>query len=145
MQILNLTETKTAAVQFIRDNPAIRDLAGEFDGGKFAAGRKDNKIWFLEYGTQNLEWFAVDAQDPASEIIFKGYTRIELETAFGLVENPADWKAPICAKIDRGNLARVMAAVEFYTSTQVRITGDVGGSIIRVEALGYRMGPAGDR
>jgi hypothetical protein len=77
-----------------------------------------------------------------------------LHAAFRLVADASDWKAPICAVVNvpadeppaafRALLAR---AVEYFTATTptfVEIVTDGLGLKLRVEAAGYRRGPAGD-
>lgn len=84
------------------------------------------------------------------------FTQEELRAAFDQVtQGMGDWKAPINADIDveHKGLARTVsllkAAVMHFTATEARIIF-VGTHIgrpmhaLRVEAKGYRMGPAGD-
>ena len=77
------------------------------------------------------------------------YTHEELTAAFEAVQDPADWKAPICVALaPTVNIALVVAAIEFYTATTPRVslrlcTATTPTRII-VESEGYRAGPAGD-
>lgn len=75
-------------------------------------------------------------------IVFEGFTEAELSAAFNSVADPDDWKAPVdavCLKADR---ERVKAAVIFYTATEPMFFPN-DETTIRVEADGYRAGPAG--
>lgn len=73
-----------------------------------------------------------------------------LKRAFDAVANPADWKAPIDARVTRDVLARanvtiedILEAVEFFTATTATVsTPDMHGAR-SVRADGYRRGPAG--
>ena len=108
----------------------------------------------MNYETKNLtaeDGTQIAVQIPTGDLL-GGYTRIELDRAFSSVQNPADWKAPIDCILDlrglclievRNKLARVKAAIEFFTATTASVHV-VDGGIYRVTALGYRMGPAGD-
>ena len=76
-----------------------------------------------------------------------------LKTAFDVVCDARDWKAPISIHAEIGLWTRLCAqlgittelvceAVEFFTATQATVT-EVNGEI-RITAPGYRAGPAGD-
>ncbi len=73
-----------------------------------------------------------------------GITPDELEQAFELVRDPLDWRNRIDAVIESDEVERVCIAIRFYTATDpdVMVLGD---GRVRVMALGYRLGPAGDR
>lgn len=69
-----------------------------------------------------------------------------LRKAFDRVANSNDWRAPIDAVVvvlDDAELEDIRDAVEFFTATQATITL-VDGRTYRVQADGYRRGPAGD-
>lgn len=86
------------------------------------------------------------------------YTQEELKQAFDIVtQHMRDWKAPICAEVDvaHAELGRMVnlikAAVMHFTATEATVyhLGTYGEQpntlhALRVEAKGYRMGPAGD-
>lgn len=70
-----------------------------------------------------------------------------LRAAFKAVENPKDWRAPINATVDLAQpgsptIGAIREAVEWFTATVARVT-HVHGALIRVQAIGYRAGPAG--
>jgi len=83
---------------------------------------------------------------------YAGFTVEELKRAFEHVEDYDDWRNPIDAWVTEAMFLVTSAAVEFYTGTKLRIVdkavlkranGD-GLSTYRVQADGYRKGPAGD-
>jgi hypothetical protein len=66
-----------------------------------------------------------------------------MQDAFNLVCNPADWRAPIYdAVIDAADEDRVREAVIYFTATVPTFSPMKGGKL-RVNAVGYRNGPAG--
>jgi hypothetical protein len=67
----------------------------------------------------------------------------EMEKYFNMVANPNDWRAPIDAVIAMGKFMKCKAAVEFFTSTELIIVYESKGGKVRVQATGYRNGPAG--
>jgi len=69
-----------------------------------------------------------------------------LEPVFNRLHDPADWKAPIDAFCRREERAVVARAIEFFTATQARFSEPYPASKgwLRVQADGYRRGPAGD-
>jgi len=81
-----------------------------------------------------------------------GYTDEELDAAWDEVKNQKDWKAGVDREVyDKTDeeLARIVYAVGFYTSTQAvleELPAAEGwhSRRTRVRAVGYRMGPAGD-
>ena len=73
---------------------------------------------------------------------FAGYTFAALHDAFELVRDPADWKAPINATILLDNVSVVDCAISFFTATEPIFISAQNG-LVRVEADGYRDGPAG--
>lgn len=74
-----------------------------------------------------------------------GYTQLQLRAAFDSVQAPHDWKAPIVsASCEMGDAGLVATAIEFYTATKARFDYDANTGKLRVQAIGYRNGPAGD-
>lgn len=80
------------------------------------------------------------------------YTADEVREAMERVENKADWKAAIDATIEvvgsdwPQQLAKIAFAIEFYTATKAEFTPlgiSAGKLVVRVQAAGYRAGPAG--
>jgi hypothetical protein len=97
-----------------------------------------------------VEETIVNAELAAAGERVGGYTIDELQAAFNRVRDARDWKAPIRATvgarakhggIDVALLAKIAAAVEFYTATKPTIT--IIGTTAHVTAVGYRQGPAG--
>ncbi len=77
----------------------------------------------------------------------KTYTQQELEAAFTLVHDPADWKAPICAAVKGEQVNVVVEAVKHFTATIPSVTyreTPAHGITFLIQSVGYRMGPAGD-
>jgi hypothetical protein len=74
-----------------------------------------------------------------------GYTRQQLNDAFKMVHDPDDWKAPINNVIPGHPVTKekVREAILFYTATNATFT-ELDDGRCRVEAAGYRLGPAGD-
>ena len=66
----------------------------------------------------------------------------QMEWAFKLVANKADWKASIDRWIRKRDLALVLEAIDFYTATEGRVVEELP-TYCRVVAAGYREGPAG--
>ena len=73
---------------------------------------------------------------------YRGFTESEIRVAMKRIE-PMDWKDPIKATVPSSALGVSLAAVAFYTATEATATKLPGG-IYRLEAPGYRAGPAGD-
>jgi len=77
-----------------------------------------------------------------------GYTHDQLEAAFAQVRPAGYWKDPIDAWIDFSDYEVVAYAVEFFTATKLRPIEMQGegatGVRVRVQAVGYQAGPAGD-
>lgn len=74
-----------------------------------------------------------------------------LSAAFDLVADPDDWKAPIDAVVTLPHVMdglEVKKAVQFFTATEATISvvglASETDITVRVQAPGYRMGPAGD-
>jgi hypothetical protein len=73
-----------------------------------------------------------------------GYGEAALRQAFELVQNPDDWKAEISALIPADLVPIVCSAVRFFTATEATTRpADAVPNGVWVEAIGYRMGPAG--
>ncbi len=72
-----------------------------------------------------------------------GYTREILQDIFTAIQNPKDWKAPIIAEIAPSLEDKVLHAITFFTATTPTFTVLESG-YLKVEADGYRKGPAGD-
>lgn len=85
----------------------------------------------------------LEMDEVVAQVGGREFTRRELMDAFSAVEEPGDWKAPIDQVVPEDfDLDAIAAAVEFFTATEATFT-DAGGRRVRVEADGYRMGPAG--
>lgn len=85
-----------------------------------------------------------DKEPDAEEKVFKGYTEAELKAAFEKVCDPHDWKDPIVKRVPTNKMDLTIAAIEFYTATEVKVTALAGRDDVTVESIGYRAGPAGD-
>ena len=72
------------------------------------------------------------------------YERRALEAAFDDVCNPDDWKSPIDSVCRADQQDIVSRAVVFFTATVPTFDPIPGTNKVRVTALGYRRGPAGD-
>ena len=83
-----------------------------------------------------------DARDESRT--FEGWKVSDLRAMFDCIAPKDDWKAPIDTWIDQGEFTIASAAVRFFTSTELTITVRLRDRI-RVQADGYRAGPAGDR
>lgn len=73
------------------------------------------------------------------------YSQEELEKAFEEVSEREDWKAPILKYVEdktEEELKLIRAAVIHFTATSPEIQR-VGPRRHRIEADGYRLGPAG--
>ncbi len=81
----------------------------------------------------------------SEKLVFNGgYTRKELEKAFDKVADPKDWKGPIYKRVMRKDLHITVAAIQFFTATDVDVTDIPGRPDVTIESIGYRAGPAGD-
>lgn len=81
--------------------------------------------------------------DPASILGANPFTREQMQTAFGKVCNPKDWKASINAVIDEADRDLVQRAISYMTATDCSFSPAKPGKL-RVRSIGYRRGPAGD-
>lgn len=71
------------------------------------------------------------------------YTPAQLEAAFDLVKNQADWRAPIDAVVPKADEAVVCEAIVYYTGGGVEFIEELPNGKLRIVADGYRMGPCG--
>jgi hypothetical protein len=96
----------------------------------------------------------LDSQENAV-VANTGYTQAELKNAFDLVADAFDWKASIEAYVSSDEVKIVAIAIEHFTATQAKfdyigIVNDTstrfapGTHVLKVRAVGYRSGPAGD-
>ena len=75
--------------------------------------------------------------------IYCGYTHDEMSRAFDAVKNPEHWKNPIKSRVSAESLSLTIAAIRFFTGTDVSIK-QTGSYEFEVSSIGYRNGPAGD-
>ncbi len=81
----------------------------------------------------------------------EGYTEAQLTSAFDIVSDPTDWRAPIEFRgiLHEEDIAAIRKAVPFYTATEARVTYHDDASPcssyrdVTVKSVGYRAGPAG--
>ncbi len=72
-----------------------------------------------------------------------------MKVAFDKVAPKGDWKGRIDAVVEERELDVVCEAVSYYTATEIEFfpipkrEGGYEECTVRVQALGYRMGPAG--
>ena len=76
--------------------------------------------------------------------IHKGFYHKDLEAAFDLVKDPTDWRAPIAVWVNGEAVNLTVAAIEFFTATNPRVSLDTVRMRYLIESEGYRNGPAGD-
>ena len=65
---------------------------------------------------------------------------------FDAVKDAADWRGPIDKIIPYEALTETVAAIRFYTATEAEWQDSQsvrGIKMVRVQAVGYRAGPAG--
>ena len=65
-----------------------------------------------------------------------------LKTAFELIQNPEDWRAPIDAEVPTCYKEIYIEAIKAMTATDPRVI-EVRPGRTRLTSIGYRMGPAG--
>ena len=64
--------------------------------------------------------------------------------AWELIQPEEDWRGPIDKWIHSSILPDAQEACMRYTATELQVVDQsVGGTLVRVQAVGYRMGPAG--
>lgn len=68
---------------------------------------------------------------------------VELKPYFDQVCDRHDWKRPIDAFCRIEDAEKVMRAISFFTATSAKLTR-MNYEWVRVQADGYRRGPAGD-
>ncbi len=69
-----------------------------------------------------------------------------MELRFDAVKDAADWRGPIDKIIPLMSLHDTVAAIAFYTATEAEWVDSQsvrGIKMVRVQAVGYRAGPAG--
>lgn len=72
------------------------------------------------------------------------YTQEQLKKAFEKVQDSEHWKNPIdayCRLEDKGIIAK---AIAHFTGTEAHFDATFAKGWLRVQADGYRLGPAGD-
>lgn len=123
--------------------------------------RKATDLFSDEVLANRLERLADKFSDEGAESLrdrwdtveHDGYTHGELRTAFDMVADPDDWRAPIDSIVTERAVALVSSAVVFFTAT-VPQTRRMGAhekrarrspceNPVLVTSPGYRMGPAG--
>jgi len=70
-------------------------------------------------------------------------TTLELEEYFKRICDTENWRNPIDAWIPEQEFMMAWDAVEFFTATDLVITDRNDAGLVRVQADGYRNGPAG--
>ena len=72
-------------------------------------------------------------------------TELEKEYAsnFCMVCDRDDWKAPIDSEVRECYVEKVVDAVNYFTATEVKLSAGSKEGFVRVQSVGYRMGPAG--
>ena len=70
--------------------------------------------------------------------------REKLDAAFTALHGDNHWKDPIDTVIFRGEFDLMAQACDFFTATKLTIAEELDDERIRVTAIGYRAGPAGD-
>ena len=76
--------------------------------------------------------------------VYKGFTEKALRKAFNKVKDMADWRNPIFKRVLAPHVAVTVAAIEFYTGTNVKVRKHPSGIFdYSVESVGYRNGPCG--
>ena len=67
-----------------------------------------------------------------------------MQAAWGLIQPEGDWRAPVDKWIHSNLLPEARAACVYFTATRLEVVDQsAGGTLVRVQAVGYRMGPAG--
>ena len=109
-------------------------------------GEKHNPTDVMRAMAQSIIGVDDPATDPIDDHRHNGIRVGELRAAYDRIRNPVDWKAPIDAILRLDQVPIAQAAVEFFTATKLRITTSYAEprNYVRVQAIGYRAGPAGD-
>lgn len=76
--------------------------------------------------------------------VHRGYNYAQLKQAFDSVSDPQDWKGPIAAVMGGEAVNVVVAAIQFFTATEPKVSYNPKTGQFVVESIGYRAGPAGD-
>ena len=74
------------------------------------------------------------------------FSQAQLDTAFTLLADPADWRGPIDALVAETGVGLAIAAIEHFTATSPNVAlaqNPVDNRVWRVTSEGYRNGPAG--
>ena len=86
---------------------------------------------------------AAEANDP-NEVVYKDYTRGQLDAAFNLISDPEDWRAPLHGTVKSEDLGACLAAAEFFTGSGLQsVWSDYEKGLHEVKGAGYRNGPCG--
>jgi len=124
----------------IRKEP--REILAEYRRG-LALPPVNGTRQYLGNPTDGVEKIDPDAETPVAET-FEGFPIGDLSAAFDAVKDPADWRAPIRARIAVADYAITAAAIEFYTATPTRTRATAADGTVEISSIGYRRGPAGD-
>lgn len=71
------------------------------------------------------------------------FTDAELGAAFDKVADPADWRNPIYAVVDRDEVEITVRAIQLFAGGQIEVKDLQWGDEFMIKNAGYRMGPAG--
>jgi hypothetical protein len=131
-----ITETIGEVVYAHIDGPYMADGIKGCPMGRGAD--VDSAVADLQYRVK------IESQVDLVVVCSKDRDHARFEDAFSQVQDPDDWKAPIDTVVDaRQDLELVRQAIVYFTAT-VPTFSDAGDGQVRVQADGYRMGPAGD-
>lgn len=83
-----------------------------------------------------------DCREMGTDPIYKGFSETQLHDFFQSVCDRDDWRGPIDIIVEVYSLSGVVAAIEFYTATEVKVSMTLGGEYV-VQSVGYRAGRAG--
>ena len=91
----------------------------------------------------SVDEILAEINDP-NEIVYKHYTRGELDRAFALISDPEDWRAPLRGTVSSEDLGACLAAAEFFTGAGLQsVSSDYANGQHTVKGVGYRNGPCG--
>tara|TARA_Y100000289_G_scaffold65326_1_gene78691 strand:+ start:67 stop:291 length:225 start_codon:yes stop_codon:yes gene_type:complete len=71
------------------------------------------------------------------------FTDAELGAAFDKVADPADWRNPIYAVVDRDEVEVTVCAIQRFAGGQIEVIDLQWNDEFMVKNGGYRNGPAG--
>lgn len=74
--------------------------------------------------------------DLDAQIVYEGYTRVQLKSTFNLVCDKVNWKLPIDVQVHVANLSLVCISIAFFVGDFPEITKG-NGSYYRVRSDGY--------